>query len=102
MLCCPTEKDPLKDSEAPTRSGGQFKKLNWLKAGILASDRVLTVSPNYAQEISSDASGGVELDTYIRQKVRAKQELAMITCLVSFPRMAGACVACVCVRASRA
>lgn len=28
--------------------GVSFKKLNWLKAGILACDKLLTVSPNYA------------------------------------------------------
>ena len=29
-------------------TGTSFKKLNWLKAGILACDKLLTVSPNYA------------------------------------------------------
>lgn len=29
-------------------SGTTFAKTNWLKAGILACDKLLTVSPNYA------------------------------------------------------
>jgi hypothetical protein len=29
-------------------TGTSFKKVNWLKAGILACDKLLTVSPNYA------------------------------------------------------
>lgn len=33
--------------------GQRFKKVNWLRAGILSADKVLTVSPNYAMEISS-------------------------------------------------
>ena len=37
-----------------------------LQGGILAADKVLTVSPNYATEISADAAGGVELDTFLR------------------------------------
>lgn len=37
-----------------------------LQAGILACDKLLTVSPNYATEISSNAALGVELDTFIR------------------------------------
>ncbi len=34
-------------------AGQRFKKLNWLRAGIMAADKLLTVSPNYATEISS-------------------------------------------------
>jgi hypothetical protein len=37
-----------------------------VQAGILAADKVLTVSPNYASEISANAEKGVELDKYIR------------------------------------
>ena len=33
--------------------GTTFPKLNWLKAGIVACDKMLTVSPNYATEIAS-------------------------------------------------
>ena len=37
-----------------------------MKAGILESDRVLTVSPYYAHELVSGVERGVELDNYIR------------------------------------
>ncbi|CAK9167462.1 unnamed protein product [Ilex paraguariensis] len=43
------------------------RKINWMKAGILESDRVLTVSPYYAQELVSSVEKGVELDTIIRK-----------------------------------
>jgi granule-bound starch synthase len=36
------------------------------QAGILAADKVLTVSPNYAAEIGSGPDKGVELDSVIR------------------------------------
>lgn len=42
------------------------RKINWMKAGILESDRVVTVSPYYAQELVSGIEKGVELDKYIR------------------------------------
>jgi granule-bound starch synthase len=63
------EKTPLDDDAKPSESmqGGPHDKLNWMKAGIMAADRVLTVSPNYASEISANAEKGVELDKYIRQ-----------------------------------
>lgn len=38
-----------------------------MKAGILESDRVLTVSPYYAQELVSGDDKGVELNNYIRK-----------------------------------
>ncbi|XP_022733844.1 granule-bound starch synthase 1, chloroplastic/amyloplastic-like [Durio zibethinus] len=41
------------------------RKINWMKAGILESDRVLTVSPYYAQELVSGNDKGVELDNVI-------------------------------------
>jgi granule-bound starch synthase len=44
------------------------RKINWMKAGILESDRVLTVSPYYAQELLSGVEKGVELDNTIRTK----------------------------------
>lgn len=47
-------------------TGKKFAKVNWLKAGITACDKLLTVSPNYASEISSSPSLGVELDDVIR------------------------------------
>ncbi|KAJ7945262.1 Starch synthase, chloroplastic/amyloplastic [Quillaja saponaria] len=43
------------------------RKINWMKAGILESDRVLTVSPYYAQELVSGVEKGVELDNIIRK-----------------------------------
>ncbi|KAE9612023.1 putative NDP-glucose--starch glucosyltransferase [Lupinus albus] len=42
------------------------RKINWMKAGILESDRVLTVSPYYAKELVSGVERGVELDNIIR------------------------------------
>jgi len=61
-----TEKDPLDDDAKPKTNVGPFNKLNWMKAGIMAADKVLTVSPNYAAEIGSGPDKGVELDSYIR------------------------------------
>ena len=46
---------------------GKYNKVNWMRAGFLASDRNLTVSPNYASEVSSNSSRGVELDGVLRQ-----------------------------------
>ncbi|XP_059662121.1 granule-bound starch synthase 1, chloroplastic/amyloplastic [Cornus florida] len=43
------------------------RKINWMKAGILESHRVLTVSPHYAQELVSGEAKGVELDGIIRK-----------------------------------
>jgi granule-bound starch synthase len=42
------------------------RKINWMKAGILESDRVVTVSPYYAQELVSGVEKGVELDNIFR------------------------------------
>ena len=53
------EQTPLKEEEKSEPSGGPHAKINWLKAGILSADKVLTVSPNYASEIGRDASSGV-------------------------------------------
>ena len=47
--------------------GAIYRKSNWLKAGFANSDRNLTVSENYAKEISSSKSKGVELDDVIRK-----------------------------------
>ncbi|KAI8475913.1 MAG: granule-bound starch synthase [Monoraphidium minutum] len=61
------EKEPLDEEEgAPLRGKGTFPKLNWLQAGIKSADKVLTVSPNYASEISAGPDTGVELDGAIR------------------------------------
>lgn len=43
------------------------RKTNWMKAGILESDRVVTVSPYYAQELVSAEDKGVELDNILRK-----------------------------------
>lgn len=45
---------------------GRFPKINWMKAGFMTANKLLTVSPNYAVEISANASKGVELDGIIR------------------------------------
>lgn len=42
------------------------RKINWMKAGILESNRALTVSPYYAKELVSGIENGVELDNIIR------------------------------------
>ncbi|XP_023520496.1 granule-bound starch synthase 1, chloroplastic/amyloplastic-like [Cucurbita pepo subsp. pepo] len=42
------------------------RKINWMKAGILESDSVFTVSPYYAQELVSGIDRGVELHTILR------------------------------------
>ena len=41
-------------------------KINWMKAGFLEADKVLTVSPNYATELKAGPDTGVELDDVIR------------------------------------
>lgn len=61
-----TEKAPAAEKPEPP-TGGKFSKYNWLKAGFLYADKVLTVSPNYATEISSGKDKGVELDDVIRK-----------------------------------
>ncbi|KAL3499140.1 hypothetical protein ACH5RR_038233 [Cinchona calisaya] len=43
------------------------RKISWMKAGILESDRVLTVSPYYAQELVSSIEKGVEFDNILRK-----------------------------------
>ena len=47
-------------------NGKRFSKINWLQAGFKSADRILTVSPNYAEEIAKNESMGVELDDVIR------------------------------------
>ncbi|CAI0453266.1 unnamed protein product [Linum tenue] len=44
------------------------RKINWMKAGIIESDTVVTVSPYYAEELASGEDKGVELDNIIRAK----------------------------------
>uniref|UniRef100_A0A2P2IPU1 Granule-bound starch synthase 1, chloroplastic/amyloplastic n=1 Tax=Rhizophora mucronata TaxID=61149 RepID=A0A2P2IPU1_RHIMU len=43
------------------------RKINWMKAAILESHRVLTVSPYYAQELISGVEKGVELANMLRK-----------------------------------
>jgi granule-bound starch synthase len=50
--------------EKPVRG----RKINWMKAGIMESDRVVTVSPHYAEELVSGIEKGVELDAILRLK----------------------------------
>nr|AGG08860.1 waxy protein [Aegilops comosa] len=42
------------------------RKINWMKAGILQADKVLTVSPYYAEELISGEARGCELDNIMR------------------------------------
>ncbi|GAX78592.1 hypothetical protein CEUSTIGMA_g6031.t1 [Chlamydomonas eustigma] len=63
-----TEEDPMEEDEAPLPKGGMFDKINWMKAGILSADKLITVSPNYATEIMSGADKGVEMHSYLAQK----------------------------------
>ena len=42
------------------------RKINWMKSGILEADRVLTVSPYYAEELISGEARGCELDNIMR------------------------------------
>ncbi|KAI3878315.1 hypothetical protein MKX03_021775 [Papaver bracteatum] len=43
------------------------RKINWMKAGVLEADKVVTVSPYYAEELVSGPDKGVELDSIIRK-----------------------------------
>lgn len=61
------EKTPASETPEKIKPGGKFAKHNWLKAGFLYADKVLTVSPNYAAEISAGVDKGVELDDVIRK-----------------------------------
>ena len=60
------ERNPKKDGEVDSSPmGKKFKKDNWMKAAFINSDRNITVSMNYAKEISGSASKGVEMNTII-------------------------------------
>lgn len=52
-------------------------RINWLYEGIVHADTVSTVSPTYAQEICTPA-GGHGLDTALRERVAAGQEVVGI------------------------
>jgi granule-bound starch synthase len=63
------EKNPMDDDAKPFENtgGAMFSKVNWLKAGLLTCDELLTVSPAYAEEISRPGKG-VELDSLINAR----------------------------------
>lgn len=61
-----TEDEPEDDTPV-LGNGKRFPKINWLQAGFRAADKILTVSPNYAEEIARNESMGVELDDVIRE-----------------------------------
>ncbi|KMS96299.1 hypothetical protein BVRB_000130 [Beta vulgaris subsp. vulgaris] len=65
-LNLPQELKPLFDFVDGYDKPVKGRKINWMKAGILESDRVVTVSPNYAQEVVSGVERGVELDNVVR------------------------------------
>lgn len=54
------------DEDAVPKTGVKYEKLNWLRAGLLTADKLLTVSPTYAEEMASGPDMGVELDDVIR------------------------------------
>lgn len=56
------ENTPAKEDGKEEFDGKIYRKVNWLKAGFMNSDKNLTVSENYAKEISSSKAKGVELD----------------------------------------
>jgi Starch synthase catalytic domain len=61
------EQHPKDDDGMESDIVGKHNKVNWMRAGFLASDRNVTVSPNYAREVASGPDRGVELDDVIRQ-----------------------------------
>ncbi|CEF98412.1 Glycosyl transferase, family 1 [Ostreococcus tauri] len=61
------ENTPAKEQGKEDFDGKIYRKVNWLKAGFMNSDRNLTVSENYAKEIASSKAKGVELDHVIRE-----------------------------------
>ena len=46
--------------------GRKYKKVNWMKGAFMSADKLLTVSPTYAEEIAANELQGVELDSIIR------------------------------------
>lgn len=56
----------MDEDALPVKPGSTYEKLNWLQAGVLTADKLLTVSPNYATEIAEDDEKGVELSEAIR------------------------------------
>lgn len=62
------EKSPADPDKKPQeeRKLAQYRKINWMQAGFKSADKLLTVSPNYATEVTSGPSKGVELDRILR------------------------------------
>ena len=60
-----TEPDSA-DKPVLGEKGRRYKKVNWMKGAFLSADKILTVSPTYAEEIAANESQGVELDSIIR------------------------------------
>ena len=60
------EGELVDEDTLPVQPGNTYEKLNWLQAGVLTADKLLTVSPNYATEIAEDDEKGVELSEAIR------------------------------------
>jgi len=56
-----SEDTPADDTEPKSKLGETYAKHNWMKAAFMYADKNLTVSPNYAEEISSGEDKGVEL-----------------------------------------
>lgn len=67
----PMEKaDLIKSPKTDLRAGGTLEfwgKLNFLKAGILTADKIITVSPTYAKEIQTSELG-FGLDGVLKQR----------------------------------
>ena len=84
------ETEGYEDDEIPPGQGQEYEKVNWLKAGFLSADKLLTVSPNYAEEIASDPQKGVELDDVIRCGRAASSEGRL---MCHFLCLSSACIA---------
>eukprot|EP00189_Rhodosorus_marinus_P013118 CAMPEP_0184743396 /NCGR_PEP_ID=MMETSP0315-20130426/6267_1 /TAXON_ID=101924 /ORGANISM="Rhodosorus marinus, Strain UTEX LB 2760" /LENGTH=748 /DNA_ID=CAMNT_0027214643 /DNA_START=93 /DNA_END=2339 /DNA_ORIENTATION=- len=56
------------ESDQPVITEAPMRMINILKAGFIHSDRLLTVSPSFAEEVMSGQKLGCELDDIIRAK----------------------------------
>ncbi|KAL6006528.1 hypothetical protein ACLOJK_032021 [Asimina triloba] len=56
-----------KSFDGPYDKPVKVRKINWMEAGILESDRIFTASPYYAEEVVSGEARGVELDLVLRK-----------------------------------
>jgi len=78
-----TEDEP--DTEEKGKGLGEmYKKINWLRAGILSADKVMTVSPNYAEEIAQNPQLGVELDDVLRCTLAQRSRNPLSGCLCTW------------------